>query len=210
MSEVLGGVKRDRREGLVDLEQASRSRAAAPGRLLERLLQRERRHRAGSDGHPSRPTNGAVHLFHCVEIADGTRTIDVGAEVTFDVMVKFGAEEAANLRPLFGSVTELEQRIVAVLVVLGEGEVVSYGDVAHDAGFPGRARCGQLLLAGTDLEPPWRRCAATGASPPIRHPARRRCSARKASPSATAASPTPRSAASAAADPVLNRSQGQI
>ena len=42
---------------------------------------------------------GAVHLFHCVEIADGTRTIDVGAEVEFDVMVKFGAEEAANLRP---------------------------------------------------------------------------------------------------------------
>ena len=43
--------------------------------------------------------NGAVHLFHCVEIADGTRTIDVGARVEFDVMVKFGAEEAANLRP---------------------------------------------------------------------------------------------------------------
>jgi cold shock CspA family protein len=43
--------------------------------------------------------DGAVHLFHCVEIADGTRTIDVGAEVEFDVMVKFGADEAANLRP---------------------------------------------------------------------------------------------------------------
>jgi cold shock CspA family protein len=42
--------------------------------------------------------NGAVHLFHCVEIADGTRTIDVGAEVEFDVMVKFGDDEAANLR----------------------------------------------------------------------------------------------------------------
>ena len=43
--------------------------------------------------------NGTVHLFHCVEIADGTRTIDVGADVEFDVMVKFGAEEAANLHP---------------------------------------------------------------------------------------------------------------
>ena len=43
--------------------------------------------------------DGAVHLFHCVEIADGTRTIDVGADVEFDVLVKFGREEAANLRP---------------------------------------------------------------------------------------------------------------
>ena len=42
--------------------------------------------------------NGAVHLFHCVEIADGTRTIDVGADVEFDVLVKFGHDEAANLR----------------------------------------------------------------------------------------------------------------
>jgi cold shock CspA family protein len=42
---------------------------------------------------------GTVHLFHCVEIADGTRTIDVGAEVEFDVLVKFGDVEAANLRP---------------------------------------------------------------------------------------------------------------
>ena len=41
---------------------------------------------------------GAVHLFHCVEIADGTRTIDVGAGVEFDLLVKFGEDEAANLR----------------------------------------------------------------------------------------------------------------
>ncbi len=42
---------------------------------------------------------GVVRLFHCVEIADGSRTIDVGADVDFDVMVKFGAEEASQLRP---------------------------------------------------------------------------------------------------------------
>ena len=42
---------------------------------------------------------GTAHLFHCVEIADGTRTIDVGADVEFDVLVKFGEDEAANLRP---------------------------------------------------------------------------------------------------------------
>ena len=51
--------------------------------------------------------------------------------------------------------TELERRIVAVLVALGEGEVVSYGDVAHDAGFPGRARAVGSLLAATDLDLPW-------------------------------------------------------
>jgi cold shock CspA family protein len=45
-------------------------------------------------------TDGAVYLFHCVEIADGTRTIDVGAVVEFDLMIKFGNEEARALRPL--------------------------------------------------------------------------------------------------------------
>ena len=39
-----------------------------------------------------------MHLFHCVEIADGTRTIEVGTDVEFECMVKFGADEAANLR----------------------------------------------------------------------------------------------------------------
>ena len=51
--------------------------------------------------------------------------------------------------------TELEQRIVDVIVALGEGEVVSYGDVADDAGFPGRSRAVGSLLAGTDLDLPW-------------------------------------------------------
>jgi methylated-DNA-protein-cysteine methyltransferase-like protein len=52
-------------------------------------------------------------------------------------------------------VSEFDDRIVAVLMALGEGEVVAYGDVAHDAGFPGRARAVGSLLAGTDLEVPW-------------------------------------------------------
>jgi cold shock CspA family protein len=43
--------------------------------------------------------SGAELLFHCVEIADGTRTIDVGTRVQFDVMVKFGSPEASQLRP---------------------------------------------------------------------------------------------------------------
>jgi cold shock CspA family protein len=43
--------------------------------------------------------DGATLLFHCVEIADGTRTIPVGQDVEFDVLRKFGRDEASNLRP---------------------------------------------------------------------------------------------------------------
>ena len=43
--------------------------------------------------------DGAELLFHCVEIADGTRTIPVGQDVEFDLLRKFGRDEAANLRP---------------------------------------------------------------------------------------------------------------
>ncbi len=47
-----------------------------------------------------RTAAGVTHRFHCVEIADGTRTIEVGAPVEFDVLVKFDDEEAAQLRPV--------------------------------------------------------------------------------------------------------------
>ena len=43
--------------------------------------------------------DGRELLFHCVEIADGTRTIPVGQAVEFDLLRKFGLDEAANLRP---------------------------------------------------------------------------------------------------------------
>jgi cold shock CspA family protein len=43
--------------------------------------------------------DGTEYLFHCVEIADGTRRIDVGAAVEFDLLRKFGRDEAAQLRP---------------------------------------------------------------------------------------------------------------
>ena len=42
---------------------------------------------------------GTELLFHCVEIADGTRTIPVGLQVEFDVLRKFGRDEASNVRP---------------------------------------------------------------------------------------------------------------
>jgi cold shock CspA family protein len=38
-------------------------------------------------------------LFHCVGIADGTRTIAVGTAVEFELMPKLGRYEATDLRP---------------------------------------------------------------------------------------------------------------
>ncbi|HWC69213.1 MAG TPA: MGMT family protein [Acidimicrobiales bacterium] len=59
--------------------------------------------------------------------------------------------------------TELERRVVAVLRALHSGEVVSYGDVAADAGFPGRARAvGHLLASGAHDVPWWRVVTGTG------------------------------------------------
>ena len=37
--------------------------------------------------------------FHCVAIADGTRTIDVGTAVEFELLPKLGRWEATAIRP---------------------------------------------------------------------------------------------------------------
>ena len=42
--------------------------------------------------------DGVDRSFHCIEIADGTRTIEVGAEVSFGLLAKLGRWEAANVR----------------------------------------------------------------------------------------------------------------
>lgn len=48
------------------------------------------------------------------------------------------------------------RQILDVIRSLGPGEVVSYGDVAADAGAPGCARLvGRLLAAHADEELPW-------------------------------------------------------
>ena len=49
----------------------------------------------------------------------------------------------------------LAREIVAVISSLAPGEVVSYGDVAHDAGHPGAARAVGSLLSTTDVDLPW-------------------------------------------------------
>lgn len=61
--------------------------------------------------------------------------------------------------------SELERRIVEVIRFLREGEVVSYGDIANDAGFPGRSRAvGHVLAVSTDVYdlPWWRVVNSTG------------------------------------------------
>ena len=45
--------------------------------------------------------DGSSLFFHCTQIADGTRTIDVGAQVVFDVVAGHrGQWEAVRLTPV--------------------------------------------------------------------------------------------------------------
>lgn len=44
--------------------------------------------------------DGTVYPFHCVEIDDGTRHIDVGTAVTFQVLRKLGGVEAGAIAPI--------------------------------------------------------------------------------------------------------------
>jgi methylated-DNA-protein-cysteine methyltransferase related protein len=57
---------------------------------------------------------------------------------------------------------DFEDLVVAVLVRLRPGEVVTYGEVAAEAGFPGAARAVGTLLARTDAEVPWWRVVTAG------------------------------------------------
>jgi len=43
--------------------------------------------------------SGETYPFHCVAIADGTRSIEVGAPVQFDVLLKLGRREAGRIEP---------------------------------------------------------------------------------------------------------------
>lgn len=48
-----------------------------------------------------------------------------------------------------------DRRILDVIRTLREGEVVTYGDIAADAGYPKLSRLVGRLLAITDEELPW-------------------------------------------------------
>ena len=41
--------------------------------------------------------DGVAYLFHVIEIADGTRTIDAGQTVTFEPLPRFGTVQAAGI-----------------------------------------------------------------------------------------------------------------
>jgi methylated-DNA-protein-cysteine methyltransferase-like protein len=64
-----------------------------------------------------------------------------------------------------GDAGAFRQKVEAVVASLRKGEVVSYGEVAAEAGYPGAARAvGSILAhpsAGRDL-PWWRVVTATG------------------------------------------------
>jgi methylated-DNA-protein-cysteine methyltransferase-like protein len=59
--------------------------------------------------------------------------------------------------------TLLEAAIIRVLESLEPGDVVTYGEVAAEAGFPGRARAvGRFLAHHGDGHPWWRVVTASG------------------------------------------------
>ena len=59
--------------------------------------------------------------------------------------------------------TEFEEAVARVLGTVGPGEVVTYGEVATEAGFPGRARAvGRFLADHGGDHPWWRVVTSTG------------------------------------------------
>jgi methylated-DNA-protein-cysteine methyltransferase-like protein len=59
--------------------------------------------------------------------------------------------------------TPFEEAVARVLDSLAEGDVVTYGEVAAEAGYPGRARAvGRFLADHGDGHPWWRVVTASG------------------------------------------------
>ncbi|MGH8911685.1 MAG: MGMT family protein [Acidimicrobiia bacterium] len=57
---------------------------------------------------------------------------------------------------------DFEQAVIDALLGLEEGEVVTYGEVAEQAGFPGAARAVGSLLRRTAADVPWWRVVGAG------------------------------------------------
>lgn len=70
--------------------------------------------------------------------------------------------------------TEFEDAVIAVVGRLEPGDVVTYGEVAAEAGYPGAARAVGTLLRHTDGLPWWRVVGTGGRirSPDPAHQAR--------------------------------------
>src|SRR5689334_4655466 len=62
-----------------------------------------------------------------------------------------------------GAGSAFERDVLAVLRSLRKGDVVTYGEVALEAGYPGRSRAvGALLSSGAHRVPWWRVVNASG------------------------------------------------
>jgi methylated-DNA-protein-cysteine methyltransferase-like protein len=59
-------------------------------------------------------------------------------------------------------VTPFEEAVVAVITALEPGDVVTYGEVAAEAGYPGAARAVGTLLRNSEGLPWWRVVGAGG------------------------------------------------
>lgn len=68
--------------------------------------------------------------------------------------------------------TAFEDAVVEVLTGLEPGEVVTYGEVAAQAGFPGAARAVGTILRTCDLDLPWWRVVGHGGVIRTPHPAK--------------------------------------
>ncbi len=67
------------------------------------------------------------------------------------------------MEPGRDDLTPFEQALDEVLAGLGPGDVVTYGEVAAEAGYPGRARAvGTFLARRGDGYPWWRVVTASG------------------------------------------------
>ena len=65
-------------------------------------------------------------------------------------------------RPREEPIIGFEQRVKDVIMRLMPGEVVTYGEIAAEAGYPGAARAVGNVLAKSDGLPWWRVVASTG------------------------------------------------
>ncbi|MGI8937230.1 MAG: MGMT family protein [Iamia sp.] len=64
-------------------------------------------------------------------------------------------DEAVARHRMDGPEPDLERAVAAVLGALAPGEVVAYGEVAAEAGWPGRSRAVGRVLSTSDGAFPW-------------------------------------------------------
>jgi methylated-DNA-protein-cysteine methyltransferase-like protein len=69
-------------------------------------------------------------------------------------------------------VSDFEEAVLEVIGSLQPGDVVTYGEVAAEAGFPGAARAVGSILRTSEVEIPWWRVVGAGGHLRSPHPTR--------------------------------------